>query len=130
MPPDRGAAPLLGKAAATLSERNRDTASYARHIIIEPHGPAELASKKGLEQARAEALVSRRRHGGPPLSSQSTRSLPSFTAHVTFTRPPRHDSAPYFVAFVASSCSARVCLGESSTASPEIFTWAGVKASR
>jgi hypothetical protein len=53
-------------------------------------------------------------------------SFPSWAAHSYIDLPPGHDNAPYFVAFVASSCSAsesaRVCFGESSTGSPEIFT--------
>ena len=58
--------------------------------------------------------------GGPPRSSHVRRSFPSWAAHATLTCPPGHDNAPYFVAFVASSCSAsesaRACFGESSMA--------------
>jgi hypothetical protein len=43
---------------------------------------------------------------GPPRSSQVRRSFPSWASHATLTCPPGHDNAPYFVAFVASSCSA------------------------
>ena len=72
--------------------------------------------------------------GGPPLSSQSSCNVPSCTPHCTLTRPSGHDSAPYLLALVASSCSAsdsaRACLGETSMAAPEIFTCAGVNASR
>ncbi len=59
---------------------------------------------------------------GPPFSSQSSVRRPSSVAHRTASSPPFAESAPYFAAFVASSCrvSATDCAvsGETSTGGP------------
>src|SRR6202166_4407486 len=51
---------------------------------------------------------------GPPVSSQSSTSLPSLNCQLSCNFPDIDDSAPYFAAFVASSCSAsaKVCADE------------------
>lgn len=64
--------------------------------------------------------------GGPPVSRHSNRKRPPFLARSmsqrTATRPSRADNAPYFAAFVDSSCSAmpsaRAAFGVNSIGSP------------
>ena len=68
----------------------------------------ELGRQHPLEQARAEALVLRRRDRRPaalePVEVEhAARRPPARPPSATSTRPPRRDSAPYFAALVVSS---------------------------
>src|SRR5262245_29628097 len=73
-----------------------------RHVKVLRHG---LFKHDG-----PEAFVGRRYHKRPPRSCQrKVKGLDPFRASVDqqmSTRPVAFDSAPYFTAFVASSCSA------------------------
>ena len=62
-----------------------------------------------LNEDRAEPLLFGDVTGGPPLSLQQSFNLSaSESFHVNCTRPVVLRKAPYFTAFVASSCSASV----------------------
>ena len=89
-----------------------------RDVADEPAAPAPVPLAPGRRAGRGSSLPARAsrsraateapRRGGPPVSVQRSRSSPDrwSNAQAIETSPSAAESAPYFIALVASSCSA------------------------
>ncbi len=118
---------LFRRRLRTSAERRGDPAANTLGGEFQPGLPVQIASRafsiRRLPNPRRVGGTT----GGPPLSRQLRWSRSSFAVQRSSTRPSGRESAPYFAALVASSCSASesasAWFGETSSAGPSRTIW-------
>jgi hypothetical protein len=86
--------------------RNVDLKDYAVCMEVDARLTRQFMRKAALDQAKSKTAAHRLRTAGPPRSTHlNRRTSPGISFHERSTLPPSVLSAPYFTAFVASSCN-------------------------